>query len=126
MQQQPMSVMSFSTTASGISSPGPMSLGSNYNNNGSGNGIMGAAAVANQSTLPSLETNLHKILARKIQDSEEVMVNKRLNSLCLSRRHLNFPSQVSFRKAKLLTKAYYKLLRESSTPLVDPAVQVNE
>ncbi len=31
---------------------------------------------------------------------------------------------MSFRKAKLLTKAYYKLLRESSTPLVDPQVQV--
>ena len=82
-----MSVMSFSTTASGISSPGPMSLGSNYNNNGSGNGIMGAAAVANQATLPSLETNLHKILARKIQDSEEVSNedcyrNKSRTSLC--------------------------------------------
>ena len=36
------------------------------------------------------------------------------------------PFQVSFRKAKLLTKAYYKLLRESSTPLVDPAVQVRQ
>ncbi len=53
-------------------------------------------------TLPSLETNLHKILARKIQDSEEM----------------------TFRKAKLLTKAYYKLLRESTKPLVDPQVQV--
>ena len=52
--------------------------------------------------LPSLETNLHKILARKIQDSEEV----------------------SFRKSKLLTMAYYKLLRESPKPLVDPKVQV--
>ncbi len=55
-------------------------------------------------TLPSLETNLHKILARKIQDSEEI----------------------TFRKAKLLTKAYYKLLRESTTPLVDPQVQVKQ
>ena len=53
--------------------------------------------------LPSLETNLHKILARKIQDSEEV----------------------SFRKSKLLTMAYYKLLRESPKPLVDPKVQVS-
>ncbi len=44
-------------------------------------------------TLPSLETNLHKILARKIQDSEEM----------------------TFRKAKLLTKAYYMLLRGSSS-----------
>ena len=56
------------------------------------------------SSLPSLETNLHKILARKIQDSEEV----------------------SFRKAKLLTKAYYMLLRESSTPIMDPQVQVQQ
>ena len=32
--------------------------------------------------------------------------------------------EVSFRKAKLLTKAYYKLLRESSEPLIDPQVYV--
>ena len=44
-------------------------------------------------SIPSLETNLHKILARKFLDSEEV----------------------SFRKAKLLTKAYYQLLRTNST-----------
>ena len=44
-------------------------------------------------SLASLETNLHKILARKFLDSEEV----------------------SFRKAKLLTKAYYQLLRTNST-----------
>lgn len=56
------------------------------------------------SSLPSLETNLHKILARKIQDSEEV----------------------SFRKAKLLTKAYYMLLRESSAPVVDSQAQTQQ
>ena len=63
-----------------------------------------SSAAQNQvrTPLPSLETNLHKILARKIADSEEV----------------------SFRKAKLLTKAYYKLLRESATPLVDPQVNI--
>lgn len=44
-------------------------------------------------SIPSLETNLHKILARKFLDSEEV----------------------SFRKAKLLTKAYYQLLRANTT-----------
>ncbi len=50
--------------------------------------------TSRQSTqLRSLETNLHKILARKIADSEEV----------------------SFRKAKLLTKAYYRLLRSDSS-----------
>ena len=43
-------------------------------------------------TIPSLETNLHKILARKFLDSEEV----------------------SFKKAKLLTKAYYQLLRTNN------------
>ena len=61
MAHQPLSMMSFSN-ASGVSS-GPMSLGSNYN---------GGATSQNHPTLPSLETNLHKILARKIQDSEEV------------------------------------------------------
>ena len=43
-------------------------------------------------SIPSLETNLLKILARKIQDSEDI----------------------SFRKAKLLTKAYYRMLRNNS------------
>ena len=61
-------------------------------------GLTNALAVAKPSirttkTIPSLETNLHKILARKFQDSEEV----------------------SFRKAKLLTKAYYQLLRSNHT-----------
>ena len=48
--------------------------------------------VLNRKTIPSLETNLHKILARKFLDSEEV----------------------SFKKAKLLTKAYYQLLRTTN------------
>ena len=76
------------------SSSGPISLGSNVGES--------SPEKQRQSSLPSLETNLHKILARKIADSEEV----------------------SFRKAKLLTKAYYKLLRESATPIIDPQVQV--
>ncbi|XP_040574076.1 uncharacterized protein [Lepeophtheirus salmonis] len=42
------------------------------------------------SSLPLLETNLHKILARKIHDFEDI----------------------SFQKTKLLTKAYYQLLRD--------------
>ena len=49
--------------------------------------------LLSRKSIPSLETNLHKILARKFLDSEEV----------------------SFRKAKLLTKAYYQLLRANST-----------
>lgn len=76
------------------SDSGPMSLGSNYSTSTNSQSV--------RTSLPSLETNLHKILARKIQDSEEI----------------------SFRKAKLLTKAYYKLLRESATPIVDPQIQV--
>lgn len=70
------------TSSGGLESFGPLSLGSSTE----------SAAVA---AIPSLEMNLHKILARKIQDSEEV----------------------SFRKAKLLTKAYYKLLREQKVDL---------
>eukprot|EP00096_Caligus_rogercresseyi_P002239 TRINITY_DN14316_c0_g1_i1.p1 TRINITY_DN14316_c0_g1~~TRINITY_DN14316_c0_g1_i1.p1 ORF type:complete len:270 (+),score=80.92 TRINITY_DN14316_c0_g1_i1:192-1001(+) len=42
------------------------------------------------SSCPLIETNLHKILARKIHDCEEM----------------------SFSKTKLLTKAYYQLLRD--------------
>lgn len=63
-------------------------------------GITNALAVAKPSrtttAIPSLETNLHKILARKFQDSEEV----------------------SFKKAKLLTKAYYQLLRTNNSDVV--------
>ena len=49
-------------------------------------------ALLQRKSIPSLETNLHKILARKFMDSEDV----------------------SFKKAKLLTKAYYQLLRTTS------------
>lgn len=82
---------------------GPMSLGSALSSQqrSPGSTLGRRRQVAH---LPSLETNLHKILARKIQDSEEV----------------------SFRKSKLLTMAYYKLLRESPKPLVDPKVQVQQ
>ena len=91
-------------------SSGQMSLGSNYSSAvaigaaAAGGAAGGAPMMAGPrpNALPSLETNLHKILARKIQDSEDV----------------------SFRKAKLLTKAYYKLLRESASPIVDPQLQV--
>ena len=62
----------------------PLSL--NYLSYNQTNGVL------NRKTIPSLETNLHKILARKFLDSEEV----------------------SFKKAKLLTKAYYQLLRTNS------------
>jgi hypothetical protein len=82
-------------------SAGPMSLGPHFNNGGAA-GCTGGIRTQ-QTYLPSLETNLHKILARKIQDSEEV----------------------SFRKSKLLTMAYYKLLRESPQPIVDPQIQVS-
>ena len=53
-------------------------------------------AILKRKAIPSLETNLHKILARKFLDSEEV----------------------SFKKAKLLTKAYYQLLRTNSSDQV--------
>lgn len=82
-------------------SSGPMSLGSNC---ASVQCLGGSAQGPRPNALPSLETNLHKILARKIQDSEDV----------------------SFRKAKLLTKAYYKLLRDSSFPIIDPQLQVQQ
>ena len=52
-----------------------------------------SSTMMSRKSIPSLETNLHKILARKFLDSEEV----------------------SFRKAKLLTKAYYQLLRANTT-----------
>lgn len=51
-----------------------------------------ATSALQRKSIPSLETNLHKILARKFMDSEDV----------------------SFKKAKLLTKAYYQLLRTTS------------
>lgn len=58
-------------------------------------------AVLKRKTIPSLETNLHKILARKFLDSEEV----------------------SFKKAKLLTKAYYQLLRTNSSDVITTQLQ---
>jgi len=65
-----------------MSTPAPMSL----------NLMTPLHMAPTRKSIPSLETNLHKILARKFLDSEEV----------------------SFRKAKLLTKAYYQLLRTNS------------
>jgi len=52
----------------------------------------GEAAAARSSSV--LEINLHKILARRMQEGQEV----------------------SFGKAKLLTKVYYSLLRDSTLP----------
>ena len=92
-------------------SSGPMSLQSTHSHTAAATTVVHAAAAPQAlttQTLPSLETNLHKILARKIQDSEEM----------------------TFRKAKLLTKAYYRLLRRESAaaPLVvvDPQTQVRK
>ena len=53
-------------------------------------------------SIPYLETNLHKILARKFLDSEEV----------------------SFKKAKLLTKAYYQLLRTTNNSDVEASTKI--
>ena len=56
-------------------------------------------------SIPCLETNLHKILARKFAES--------------------YPSsssnieELSFEKAKLLTKAYYRLLRSDSDAVLN-------
>ncbi len=87
---------------------GPMSLGSHLSNQSQlragapTSSSKLSSGIRTQTYLPSLETNLLKILARKIQDSEEV----------------------SFRKSKLLTMAYYKLLRETPQPILDPQIQV--
>lgn len=51
-------------------------------------------------SIPCLETNLHKILARKFAESNP-STSSNLEEL-------------SFKKAKLLTKAYYRLLRSDS------------
>lgn len=69
----------------------PLSLNLMTANNNSS-----ASAQLHRKSIPSLETNLHKILARKFLDSEEV----------------------SFKKAKLLTKAYYQLLRTNNADVV--------
>jgi len=53
-------------------------------------------------TSSTLDTNLHKILARKIADSQEI----------------------SFSKAKLLTKAYYKLLRDVAEDYAVPSIRM--
>ena len=60
------------------------------------------ASSLHRKFIPSLETNLHKILARKFLDSEEV----------------------SFKKAKLLTKAYYQLLRTTSNVEVEASTKI--
>ena len=52
-------------------------------------------------SIPYLETNLHKILARKFAEGNAS--SSSLNS-----------EELSFNKAKLLTKAYYRLLRSDS------------
>ena len=56
-------------------------------------------------SIPCLETNLHKILARKFAET---------NSSTSS----NF-EEMSFEKAKLLTKAYYRLLRSDSDAVLN-------
>lgn len=55
------------------------------------------SSASDLSWTKDLETNLHKILARKFLHSEEV----------------------SFKKAKLLTKAYYRLLRKRTHPQIE-------
>jgi len=64
---------------------------------------LGAAMSQGQCfTSSTLDTNLHKILARKIADSQEI----------------------SFSKAKLLTKAYYKLLRDVAEDIAVPSLRM--
>ena len=61
-----------------------------------------ASSSMQRKSIPCLETNLHKILARKFLDSEEV----------------------SFRKAKLLTKAYYQLLRTTNNADIEASKEI--
>ena len=56
-------------------------------------------------SIPCLETNLHKILARKFAESYPS------NSSNIE--------ELSFEKAKLLTKAYYRLLRSDSDAVLN-------
>lgn len=79
---------SWSPGTSGTSSSGPMSLGFNHHQQQRRRGhqrhqwqqqqtlrrLGEEREEQHQKSLPSLETNLHKILARKIQDSEEVTI----------------------------------------------------
>jgi len=69
-----------------------------------------SAPLSTQS-LARLETNLHKILARKFADemskTNQMEANGKQGDSSAS------AEQVSFKKAKLLTKAYYRLLRNS-------------
>jgi len=62
------------------------------------------AAAVSAASLASLETNLHKILARKFADE----MSKTDSSWEQSGKKVE---ELSFQKAKLLTKAYYRLLR---------------
>jgi len=62
------------------------------------------AAAVSAASLASLETNLHKILARKFADE----MSKTDSSWEQSGKKVE---ELSFKKAKLLTKAYYRLLR---------------
>ena len=80
-----------SATKPSNTTAGTISLSLNYRASNQAN-----SAILKRKTIPSLETNLHKILARKFLDSEEV----------------------SFKKAKLLTKAYYQLLRTNSSDVI--------
>lgn len=63
-----------------------------------------AAAAVSAASIASLETNLHKILARKFADE----MSKSDSSWEQSGKKVE---ELSFQKAKLLTKAYYRLLR---------------
>ena len=83
----------------------PFGLQPNINNNSSSHKF-----PKNQSkikSIPCLETNLHKILARKFAETNPS-----------SSTSSNF-EKLSFEKAKLLTKAYYRLLRSDSDAVLN-------
>ena len=63
-------------------------------------------------SIPSLETNLHKILARKIAEENP---GSSLKS-----------EEMSFKKAKVLTKAYYQLLRSDSEAVLQYSQSTKE
>ena len=69
------------------------------------------SGLSQAASLASLETNLHKILARKFAD--EMSRNSDSSS--------STAEEVSFQKAKLLTKAYYRLLRSNQDDAKAPS-----
>ena len=83
------------------SSSGPVSLPFGLQPNGKDKPFNKHQISKNRITsIPCLETNLHKILARKFAAGNQ--------------SNFSDSEELSFNKAKLLTKAYYRLLRSDS------------